>query len=85
MYAARIWKGDIWVSDIKELENLDASEIHARRFDAKAIFTPKNGEHFIFPIADGTVKSCFGGDHGTRKTTLIRDQPERGEWRVGRV
>ena len=30
-----IWKGDIFVADIEELESLDASEIHARRLDAK--------------------------------------------------
>ena len=69
-----IWKGDILVADIEELENLDASEIHARRLSA----TPKNGELFIFPIADGTVK-VSGGDQVFRKSTLIRDQPGRGE------
>ena len=29
LYAGGIWKGDILVADIQELENLDASEIHA--------------------------------------------------------
>ena len=29
LYAGRIWRGDILVADIEELENLDASEIHA--------------------------------------------------------
>ena len=40
--------------------------------------TPKNGENLRFPIPHGTVK-LSGGDHGTRKPTLMRDQPERGE------
>ena len=33
MYCSRggIWKGDITVADIEEVENLDVSEIHARR------------------------------------------------------
>ena len=49
------------VADIEELEILGASEIHARRLNAKEIVTPKNGEHFIIPLADGTVK-LSGGD-----------------------
>ena len=56
------------------------SEIHARRLNAKEILTPKNGEHFIFPIAGGMFK-LSGGDQGIRKSTLIRDDPERGELR----
>ena len=34
-YAGRIWKGDIMVADIEELEEMDASEIHAKRLNAK--------------------------------------------------
>ena len=80
LYAGRIWKGDILVADIVELETLDASEIHARRLTAKVLITPKSGEHFIFPIADGKEK-LSGGDHVLRTSTLIRDNPERGEER----
>ena len=36
-----IWKGDILVADIEELETLDTSEIRARRLNAKEIITPK--------------------------------------------
>ena len=39
--AGGIWKGDILVADIEELDVLDASEIHARRLNAKEILTPK--------------------------------------------
>ena len=35
------WEADIWVAHIEELENLDASEIHAQRLNAKEIITPK--------------------------------------------
>ena len=31
LYAGRIWKGDILIADIEELEEMDASELHARR------------------------------------------------------
>ena len=47
------------VADIEELERMDASEVHARRLNAKEVLTTMNGEEFMFPIADGTVK-IFG-------------------------
>ena len=72
LHAGRIWKGDIVVADIEELEKMDASEIHARRLNAKEVLTPRNGEHFIFPIADGTVK-LSGGDQLLRTS----GQPRR--------
>ena len=74
----RIWKGDIPVADIEELEQMDASEIHARRLNAKEVLTPMKNEKLVFPAADGTVK-ISGGNRRLRTSTLIRDRPERGE------
>ena len=34
LVAEGIWKGDIMVADIEELETMDASEIQARRLNA---------------------------------------------------
>ena len=65
-------------ADVEELENLDASESHARRLNAKEINTPRSGEHFIFPLADGTVK-LSGREYGIRKSTFMRDQLARSE------
>ena len=45
----------------------------------RAIF-PKQGE-FIFPIADGRIKT-FGGDQELRTSTLIRPRSVRGESHV---
>ena len=56
LYAVRIWKGDIMVADVEELEEMDASELHARRLNAKEVLTPQRNGDFIFPVADGTVK-----------------------------
>ena len=39
---------------------------------------PKNGEHFMFPTADGKVK-LSGRDQVIRKSTSIQDLPARGE------
>ena len=54
--------------------NLNATEIHARRLNAKNMKTPRNGENNIFPFADGTVKNCLEEIHGFEKSTSMRDQ-----------
>ena len=69
LHAERIWKGDI-----EELEQVDASEINARRLDAKEVSTPMSGEKCMFPIADGTVK-LSGRDQVLRTSTLIHLNP----------
>ena len=56
LHAERLWKGDLMVADIEELEKMDASEIHARRLNANEVISSKIGENFVFPIADGKVK-----------------------------
>ena len=69
---------NIMIADIQDLEEMDASELHARRLNAEEVLTPMKGDNFIFPVADGTVK-IYGGDRRLRTSTLIRDHPERGE------
>ena len=81
--AMRYTRGDsgketFLVADIEELVQTDASEIHARRLNAKEVLTPKKGDNLMFPVADGTVKIC-GGDQRLRTSTLIQDRPDRGE------
>ena len=49
------------VADIEELGTLDASEIHARRINAKEVYCLSMVK-FSFPYADGTAKLC-GRDH----------------------
>ena len=66
------------VADISELEEMAASELHARRLNAKEVLTSMKNDIFVFPVADGTVKSP-GGDRRLRPSTLIRGRPERGE------
>ena len=66
------------VADIKEMEEMDASELHARRLNAKEVLTPQRSGNFFFPVADGKV-NIFGRDKRLRTSTLIRDRPERGE------
>ena len=66
------------VADIEALEEIDASELHARRLNAKDVLTLQRSGNFIFPAADGTVK-IFGRGQRLRTSTLTGDRPERGE------
>ena len=61
-----------------DLEKLRAPEIHVRRLDAREEITPKNGEHFIFPVAEERVK-LFRGGQVLRTCSLLQEHPERGE------
>ena len=72
LYAGGIWKGDVLIADLEELETMDASEIYSKRLNAKEVIFPKQGE-FIFPIADGRIKTP-GGDQELRTSTLIRQR-----------
>ena len=76
LYAQGVWKGTILVADVEGLKILDASEVRARRFNAKAVFVPKQGDEFIFPLADGTVK-LSGKDQEVR--TSIHTRNPRGQ------
>ena len=72
LYAGGIWKGDVLIADLEELETMDASEIYSKRLNAKEVIFPKQGE-FIFPIADGRIITP-GGDQELRTC-----QPIQGE------
>ena len=78
LYTGGIWKGDVLVADLEELETLDASEIYSKRLNAKEVIFPKDKGEFIFPIADGRIKT-LGGDQDLRTSTLVRHRPIQGE------
>ena len=48
LYAGGIWKGDILVADIEELETMDASDIFSTRLSAKEVIFPEENQKFIF-------------------------------------
>ena len=68
------------VADIGDLEEMDISELHARRLNAKEVLAPQRSGNFIFLAADETVTN-FGrrtasenlhinpGSSGTRRRT----------------
>ena len=77
-YAVRIWKGDILIADNEALEEMDTQKSTPEGSMQKEVLTLMKGDNFIFPVADGTVKTP-GGDRRLRPSPLIRDRPERGE------
>ena len=48
---------------------MDASEIYSKRLNAKEVIFPKEGE-FIFPIADGRIKTPLEEDQDTENIHL---------------
>ena len=57
------------VADTEEMEEMDASELHARRLNTEEVLTPQRSGNFIFPAADGTV-NIFGREQRLRTSTL---------------
>ena len=81
LYAGGIWKGDVLVADLEELETMDASEIYSKRLNAKEVIFSQRKWKIYFPVADGRIKP-LGGDQDLRTSTLIRERPIRGESHV---
>ena len=77
LYVGGIWKGDVLIADLEELETMDASEIYSKRLNAKEVIFPKKGE-FTFPIASGRIKTP-GEDQALRTSTLVQPRPIQGE------
>ena len=64
LYAAGIWKGDVLVADLGELETMDASEIYSERLNAKEV---------IFPYKK---RIYFSNRRWTNQTPWKRSRPE---------
>ena len=78
LIAERIWKGDIVVADIEEVEKVDASEIHARRLNAKEVLTPQRRE--LFYQSQREKQKCLDEiTQGVREPTPRREQRVRSE------
>ena len=78
LIAGGLWKGDILIADLEDLEKLHASEIYPRRINAKEVLISRKGHELIFPAADGTSK-LSERDHGFREPTPRWEQTVRSE------
>ena len=47
LYAGGIWKGDVLIADLEELETMDASEIYSKRLDTKEVIHKKKEKLFF--------------------------------------
>ena len=66
-----------WLQTLRSWRRWAHRNLTQKRLNAKEVTFPKRGE-FIFPIADGRIKTP-GGDQKLRTSTLIRHRPIQGE------
>ena len=59
LYAGGIWKGDVLIADLEELETMDASEIYSKRLDAKEVIFPKRKWRIYFSNRRGTNQNTW--------------------------
>ena len=89
LYAGGIWKGDVLIADLEELETMDASEIYSKRLNAKEVIFPKQGE-FIFSNRRWTNQNTWrrSGTENIHLDTAATNS-RRGHvdfhWRIRRV
>ena len=53
------------VADTEELEEMDASELHARTLNATEVLTTQRSRNYKFPVADETEK--YLGENSVRE------------------
>ena len=73
-----IWKGDVLIADLEELETMDAWEIYSKRLNAKEVIFTKEKGNVLFPVADERIKTP-GEDQALRTSTLVRHRPIQGD------
>ena len=56
LYAGGIWKGDIMVADIEEMETMGAPEIYSKKTQCKGSNITRRKLKIHFPAADGRKK-----------------------------
>ena len=69
LYAGAIWKGDIMVAHIEELETMDASEIYSKRLNAKEVIFSQRKSKIHFSSRRWT-NQIFWRTSGTENTHL---------------
>ena len=78
LYAGGIWKGDVLVADLEGVgDDGRIGNLLKKTQCERGDFSKEKGE-FIFPIADGRIKT-LGGDQDLRTSTLVRHRPVQGE------
>ena len=80
LYAGGIWKGDVLVADLEELETMDASEIYSKKTQCERGDISERKRRIYFSNRRCTKKKkTLGGDQDLRTSTLVRHRPIQGE------
>ena len=79
LYAGRIWKGDVLVADIEELETMDASEIYFKKTQRERGDISQKKEKFQSQMDESNFLEW---DQDLRTFTSIRERPIQGESHV---
>ena len=78
--AGGIWKGDIMVADIEELEQMDASELHCAKGSMQRMCQrQKKGYNFCYSQSQMEQSNFLEEIKDLRTSTLILDRRDRGE------
>ena len=67
-----------WLQTLRSWRRWTHRKSTQKRLNAKEVKFPKEKGEFIFPIADGRIKT-LGGDQDLRTSTLVRHRPIQGE------
>ena len=90
LYAGGIWKGDVLVADLDELETMDASEIYSKKTQCKGINISQRKWKIRFSCRRWTNK-IYWRRSGTENIHLDAGPPnsrrrsKRYSWRIRRV
>ena len=77
-YAGGIWKGDVLVPDLEELETMDASEIYSKRLNAEEVIFPEENLFFQSQMDESKPLDWYGIDQFEEKVTLIFLENQKG-------
>ena len=90
LYAGGIWKGDIMVADLEELETMDASEIYSKKPNTKEVIFPLQKKNIHIPSRRWNSQT-FWSRSGTENIHLdtgplnSRRRSKIFSWRIRRV
>ena len=70
-----------WLRILRSWRRWTHQKSTQKRLNAKEVIFPKEKGEFIFPIADGRIKT-LGGDQDLRTSTLVRHRPIQGEGHI---
>ena len=89
LYAGRIWKGDVLVADLEELETMDASEIYSKRLNAKEVIFPQTRRIYFsnrrWTNQNTRRRSGTENIHLGTAATKSRRGSHRLSWRIRRI